>query len=71
MCVCVFFLDILLYLLTPLLVMMRRRCDRSGARECCVSVERVALGVGWGLGEEKHIERGEGNDVWVRNHLIS
>lgn len=45
----VFFLDILLHPLTPLLVMMRRWCDHSGVRrcrECCVEVERVALG--WG-----------------------
>lgn len=63
----VFFLDILLHPFTPLLVMTRRWCDRSGARwcrelwECCVVVERVVWGWG-GVLRGKHIERSEGND---------
>ena len=65
----VFFLDILLHPLTPLLVMTTRRwCDRLGARrgrerwECYVVVERVFFSVGWGL-VRKSILRQEAREM--------
>lgn len=56
-----FFLDILLHPLTPLFVMMRRRCDRSGARTQGVLGVLCGGGMGcfrvaWGL-ERKSILR--------------
>lgn len=73
----VFFLDILLHPLTPLLVMIRRWCDRSGARRCRERWERGARMGCFRVGglERKSIltEAREMMRMWVRNrpHLMS